>query len=394
MNVETRETVPPAHACARNLALLMTAAIALAACGGSAGPYHAPKPQSSTAMPSGSALMPWAASDPTTARPAALALASSDHAYVSLNNLDATYAPAGPGLVVALQPSTGAVTALNLGGTSGHDCTNAGALKLDSGKLYVTCTGSYPPASGPADTRGRTVVELDTASNTVSRSVAAPLDFQPSSLAIAPNKIWVGDANTARIYSIDRQTFAVVDGADPSRPIALPCASLSGNTYASVPDLAVVNGSLFALCSATDGYIVQLDENTGAVIGQEQLVGSIPVAIAQISASELAISNSVSATISLVTLGASGMTVQKDVLTFPSTANLQGVAVRDNFLFVVAAATNNVEKFDLSQTPPKLVSEKATGDNTSPFAILPLDDNQVLVTDYQTGAVAGIDFSK
>ena len=392
MNIKAKQATRPAQAHAELFPLLLAAAL-LAACGGTTAPYRAPTPQSSTAMPSGSALMPWSASDPTTARPAAMALLSPDHVYVSLNNLDANYAPGGPGIVVALQPSTGATTPLNLGGTTGHDCTNAGALKLDSGKLYVTCTGSYASASGtPA--LGRQVVELNTTTNVISRTVKAPLDFQPSSIAVTPNKIWVGDASTARIYSIDRQTFAVVDGADPSHPIALPCASLSVNMYASVPDLAYVNGDLFALCSATDGYIVQLDANTGAVKGQEQLVGSIPVAIALTGSGELAISNSVSATVSLVTLSAAGMTVQKDVVKFAGTANLQGIAARDNFFFVVAAATNNVDKYDLAQQPPKLVSEKSTGDNTSPLAILPLDDNQVLVTNYTTGTVVGLDFSK
>ncbi|HEX9577597.1 MAG TPA: hypothetical protein VF993_07580, partial [Myxococcales bacterium] len=74
-----------------------------AACGGTSKP---PPPLDSTSLPSGAQLKPFSSSDPSVSAPSAMAL-SGGKAYLALTNIDANYTPAGPGLLVALVPSTG-----------------------------------------------------------------------------------------------------------------------------------------------------------------------------------------------------------------------------------------------------------------------------------------------
>lgn len=356
----------------------------IAACGGS---YRAPPPLAKIPLPSGSALRPFDPANPTRAAPSGVASGPGGSAFVALTNLDDSFAPGGPGMLVRVQPDTGATITILLGGADDHACINSGVVRNDGNSLLVGCAGSF----APGESRGRGVAEVDPATNSVVRLAVAPTGFQPSYVAGAPHKIWVGDFASGRLYSLDRSTFAVVDGADASHPaIQLPCPSPL--TY--VADLLVHGNDLFALCGADDGYLVRLDPETGAVKGNKVLVGAQPTAMAVAGDGRLAVVNSVSGTLTMVTIGAQTLTAAVDFFSFGKSAALQDVRARGQFLYTVASATNTVQKLDLSVHDPSkmLVAEVNTGDGSNPWNILPLDDDQAVVSNFIAGNMVGIDF--
>ena len=361
----------------------------LAAClaGCSGGAFRAPPPLASIPLPSGSALRPWSSANPTRAAPAVLAFGPGGSAFVALSNLDDSFNPGGPGMLVRVQPETGATTVILLGGADDHACTNSGVVRNDGNRLLAVCAGSF----SPDELRGRAVVEVDPGSNTPLRIATSPGGFQPSYVAGAPNKIWVGDFGSARLYSLDRTTFAIVDGADAAHPpIQLPCpASL---TY--VADLLVHGNDLFALCGADEGYLVRLDPESGALKGDKVLVGAQPTAMTVAGDGRLAVVNSVSGTLTMVTIATQSLTAAVDFFSFGKSAALQDVRARGQFLYTVASATNTVQKLDLSVADPAkmLVAEVNTGDQSNPWNILPLDDDQAVVSNFLKGNIVGVDF--
>jgi hypothetical protein len=359
----------------------------LASCSG--GSFRAPPPLASIPLPSGSALRPFNSADPTRPAPAVIASGPGGSAFVSLTNLDDTFAPGGPGMLVRVQPETGVTTAILPGGADDHACTNSGVVRNDGNRLLVVCAGSF----SAQELRGRAVIEVDPATNTPLRRAAPPAGFQPSYVAGGPRKIWVGDFGSARLYSLDRNTFALADGADDAHPaIQLPCtASL---TY--VADLLVNGNDLFALCGADEGYLVRLDPESGAVKGDKVLVGAQPTAMTVAGDGRLAVVNSVSGTLTMVTIGAQTMTAEVNFFSFGKSAALQDVRARGQFLYTVASATNTVQKLDLSVKDPAkmLVAEVNTGDGSNPWNILPLDDDQAIVSNFIAGNIVGVDFRK
>ena len=366
--------------------LSAVSAATLAACGGSELKVFPPLKR--TALPAGSALRPWSPTVATRAAPQLAAAGPGGSAFIALTNLDANYAPGGPGLLVRLQPDTGAQVVIPLGGADDRGCSNSGVVKNENGVLVAVCSGGFG-----ADPAGRAIVEVNPATNAVARTAKAPAGFQPSAVAVAAKKIWVGDFNLPRVYSVDRTTFAVVDGADAAHPATdLPCAA----PYTYVADLLVAGGDLFALCGAADGYLVRLDSGTGALKGDKVLVGAQPVAMALTGDGRIAVSNSTSGTLSLDSIGASALTVARDVVVFGKSAALQDVRARGSFLYTVTTGTNAVQKLDLAAKDQTrlVVAEQPTGDNSGPYSILPLDDNQAIVTNNLTGEVVGVNFSK
>ena len=365
--------------------LPLVVATFLAGCSG--GSNRAPPPLASIPLPSGAALRPWNPGNPTRAAPSVLASGPGGSAFVSLTNLDDSFTPGGPGMLVRIQPETGAITVILLGGADDHACINSGVVRNDGNRLLAVCAGSF----SAQDLGGRAVIEVDPATNAPLRLAAPPAGFQPSYVAGAPRKIWVGDFGSARLYSLDRTTFVVADGADATHPpIQLPCpASL---TY--VADLLVHGADLFALCGADEGYLVRLDAETGAVKGDKVLVGAQPTAMTVAGDGRLAVVDSVSGTLTLVTIGPQSLTAAVNVFSFGKSAALQDVRARGQFLYTVASATNTVQKLDLSVQDPArmLVGEVNTGDGSNPWNVQPLDDDQAIVSNFIAGNIVGVDF--
>src|SRR5712691_7083576 len=271
--------------------------LCLLACGRGNPP---PKPLAHIPLPTGALLDPYDGNKPGEARPLYTAQLGG-RVYASLSNINPnTFAPAGPGFLASIDPLTGQVDLISLGGSDRHQCMNPGVVRQDSQKLYVACAGDFT-GTLPG---GRGLVEVDPARGAVTRALATPEDMGPSGVAVAPAKIWVGDGSgTARILSIDRNSFAIVDGADQAHPaIAVPCPSTGKFPY--VPYVGIVNGDLYALCATSEaGVLARFDAQTGAAKGSIP-VGAQPTEFAGTGDGRIAVVNSNENTMTLVTPGA------------------------------------------------------------------------------------------
>ena len=110
--------------------------------------------------------------------------------------------------------------------------------------------------------------------------------------------------------------------------------------------------------------------------------------------------NSNENTLTLVTPGAQ-LSAQLALTFSSSTSTLQDVKARGNLLYTVASGSNTVQKIDLSASGgPSLVDEKsvgtcdqATGVCPGPWNILPLDDDQALVTNQGSSTIVAVKWS-
>ena len=344
----------------------------------------APPPLASIDLPAGADLKPYDSSKPPTASPTATAQLGGK-VWLALGNLYLTKTsadPGGPGMLVGIVPSTGAKTVIDLGGSDGRQCQNPGAVKPDGGKLYVAC--------GPFSTStGLGVSEVDVNAGKVTRFVAAPAGFIPTALALTPTTIWVSDSNGANVMAIDRASFTA------KAPQALPCANTSTNYY-YVPSLLASGSDLFALCSATDGYLVRLDATTGAQKGDRVLVGQGPIAMVVAGDGRLAIVNSLDATLTMVTIAPGTLTADKGVLAFKNSSDLEDVKALGQFIYVMISGTQTVAKVDLSKQPPVVVDEVNVNPNgtagADPNRLELLDDTSFVVSDFGLSKLIGGQF--
>jgi hypothetical protein len=369
------------------------ALVAAAACGGlqpppppasTPPPTGAPPPLASTTLPDGSQLAPYDPAQPGKARPQGMA-AAGGRAYITLaNQRDTANVPvnAGPGFLAALVPSTGEITRIDLGGTDRHQCQNPGVVRASAdGKLYASCSGDF---SGSDEARA--IVEVDPASNTMTRRAAIPDGLVPNGIAVTPTKIWTGDTSSARVFRIDRATFTA--DAAPAVPLDCPKTKDTGFTY--TPDVIAVGNDVYALCASDiAGALFRLDGATGAVIGQTA-VGAGPTELTALDDGRIAVVNFLDNTLSLVAASASGTLTSTTALTFSSqTSGLQDIRAVGHILFTVASGSNTAQRIDLqAQGGPRVVSEANFGPGAGPWNILPLDAVQAIVTNRGTNTVA------
>lgn len=357
----------------------IVALLCLAACGRGLPP---PKPLDHIALPPGSQLDPYETGRPGEARPLYTALVGSI-VYASLSNLNPnTFSPAGPGFLAGINPVTGNVDLIHLGGSDRHQCINPGVIRQDSQKMYVACSGDFNGVVAG----GQAVVEVDLTSRALARVAAAPAGVTPSGVAVTSAKIWFGDAGpTPRLLSIDRGTFALADGADAAHPaIAVPCPTGKGQF---VPYVGIVGGDLYALCATFEaGVLARFDAQTGAAKGSVA-VGAEPTEFTATRDGRIAVVNSNDNTLTLVTPGPT-LTAQVALTFNSSTATPQDVKARDQFLFTVASGSDTVQKIDLTAPGgPKVVAEANTGLKSNPFNLEPLDDDTVVVVNWATSDV-------
>jgi len=339
----------------------------LVACGGS---NEAPAPVPSIPLPSGSALKPFDAAHPTLAHPFGLA-AAGDKIYVALGNSEeTTFTPAGPGMLAAVVPSSGNVSLIDLGGSSGKQCLSPGFVRSAGSYLYVSCTGDFSSGAGAA------LVEVDPAGNGSVRRVL-PLTVQPNGVAVAGNRAWHGDTASDRIYPVDLTTFT-----GTGSPVALGCPKGSDphSAFQYTPDLIAVGTDLYALCvSDIGGVLYRIDANTGA-IKSHVAVGPIATELTSLADGRIAVVNSGDNTVLLITPTSTDLTAQV-AITLANVQTLQDIRARDHFLFTVASQTNTVQKIDLTaQGGPKVVAEANVGNGANPWNAYPLDDDQVIVS--------------
>ena len=345
----------------------------LAACGGN---YKAPPSVPSIALPSGAALLPFDATKPGQARPAGMD-SFGGKVYVALQNYDDSYMVRGPGLLGVMNPVTGAVTTINLGGADGSRCLYPYFVRDNGSKLYVSCTGDIFGSGA-----GSSMLEVDPGTGTISRSVKTAIG--PSGFALTSSKIWFGDAQSGNLYAVDRGTFTVTAG-----PLAIPCPTTG--TFQSTSDVILVGGDLYAACSnSTGGILSRLDASSGAVKMQAQ-VGPNAVEFTQTGDGRIAVVSGTDNNLRLVSISTSALTVATAYTFSSATSTLNDVHARDNFLFTVASGSNTVQRLDLSKTGTQiLVGEANLGQSASPFTILPLDDDQALVANQMSNTVVSV----
>lgn len=353
---------------------------AAAACGG----LQTPPPLASTALPDGSLLAPYDPARPGQARPQGMAVASG-RAYITLSNQrDTGNLPvnAGPGFLAALVPSTGEITRIDLGGSDGHQCQNPGVVRAAAdGKLYASCSGDF---SG-ADT-ARAIVEVDPATNKMTRRAAIPDGRVPNGIAVTATKIWTGDTGSSRIFSIDRASFT----ADAADPIPLDCPKTKDTGFTYTPDVIAAGNDLYALCASDiAGALYRLDGATGAVKAQTA-VGAGPTELTALDDGRIAVVSFLDNTLSLVAATAGGTLTSTTALTFSSqTSGLQDVRAVGHILFTVASGSNTAQRIDLDAPGgPRVVSEANFGPGAGPWNILPLDAVQAIVSNRGTNTVA------
>ncbi|MCA1828713.1 MAG: YncE family protein [Myxococcales bacterium] len=367
----------------KRTAFALALALALAACGGK---YKAPPPQKNIALPPGSQLKPYDPAHPGNANPQGLTQVG-DQVYATISNqyFDAaakTVVNAGPGFLAGIVPSTGKLTLIDLGGSDEKQCQNPGFVRDSNGLLYAPCSGNFTGADG-----SRALVEVDPATAKVTRRAAIPDGRVPNGVAPGPTKIWMGDAFSLQVFSVDRASFV----ADPAaNALTLDCPQSPQNGFSYVADVLILYGDLYALCASDiAGTLFRFDAATGALKGKVD-VGPTPSEMSQTFDGRVAVINSGDNTLSLVTISGAKMTADNKALTFPDgTSILQDVRARDNFLFTVASGSNSAQKIDLTaKGGPKIVAAASFGDGANPYNIFPLDDDQAIVTNRQTNSIA------
>jgi hypothetical protein len=345
---------------------IVPALILVTACGGGSRPPPVP----SIALPSGDALKPFDSGHPTFAHPFGLA-GFGDKVYVALGNSDSpTFTPSGPGMLGVVDPGTGNVSVIDLGGASGKQCLSPGFVRPAGSYLYVSCTGAFGSTTGAA------IVEVDPAGNgSVRRTLS--LDVNPNGVAVAGNRVWYGDTSSDRIFPIDLATFA-----SAGDPIALECPQGSDpmRAFRYIPDVAPMGTDLYALCVSDIGGVLYRVDPANRAIRSHVSVGPIATELTSTADGRIAVVNAGDSTVMLITPTSSGLAAQVAV-TLSNAQNLQDVRARNHFLFTVASQTNTVQKIDLTaQGGPKVVAEANVGNGANPWNVYPLDDDQVIVS--------------
>ncbi len=170
--------------------------------------------------------------------------------YVPLNNLDPSYSPAGPGVLVRIDPSNGnTLTRIELPAS----CLNPGYLvpSPDAGTLYVSCTGApaYDSSFKLLANTNAGVVALGPDDQVKgSWSVSCPANGDggcappmPGRFAARGNRLYVGEASAGRVFVLEDTGAALVERrgyADGGTPVQACGVSAAG--FGNVYDLAAI----------------------------------------------------------------------------------------------------------------------------------------------------------
>jgi DNA-binding beta-propeller fold protein YncE len=155
-------------------------------------------------------------------------LAVGSRIYVTLWNLDGSFAPAGNGRLAvidtALDVLVPGVNPVDLGAS----CLDPGGLAAIGGTVWVTC-GFFPyTATSAADITGAAFVPVDVSGATpvVGAPVPArdlapvPAPFAPGAIAFCNGTAYVGDRFSGNVFAFDPVTRAVTDQGLACAPTA------------------------------------------------------------------------------------------------------------------------------------------------------------------------------
>jgi hypothetical protein len=188
-------------------------------------------------------LKPFApATAPALARPYALT-AWKGRLYAPLNNLDINYVPAGPGLVLELDPQTRALATVDLGAV----CLNAASVVSTADALYVGCTGkvTYDTDYVATGVEKAAVVKLvKDAGGAVVQQAAWTATCPPGGacpavgrLAVSGGKVFVADQAAGRVFVLAEADLAELSGFSTGGPVQACPAPDAANPYSNVGDL-------------------------------------------------------------------------------------------------------------------------------------------------------------
>lgn len=162
--------------------------------------------------------------------------------YVALNNLNPdSYVPEGPGLVAKVNPTTDAVTVIDLGGA---ECLNPQWLAASGDKLVVSCGGaiSYSPTFSVQGVTSAGVVVLDAQdarlggawnASGVADVDAGFMPTLPGRFSVSGSQVTVGDQNGGRVVVL---TVSDAGVAVSSTLNVCPVSATSG--VANVADIS------------------------------------------------------------------------------------------------------------------------------------------------------------
>ena len=81
-------------------------------------------------------------------------------------------------------------------------------------------------------------------------------------------------------------------------------------------------------------------------------------------------------------------------MSFPfssGTSTLRDVRARGQFLFTVAWASDTAQRIDLAaEGGPRVVAEASVGEGSRPWNILPLDDDQAIVSNEMASTITAV----
>ncbi|MBM4379157.1 MAG: hypothetical protein FJ086_07610 [Deltaproteobacteria bacterium] len=161
--------------------------------------------------------------------------------YGALNNLDIGYVPAGPGMVVELDPQTRALAAVDLGAV----CLNATSVVAAGDALYVACTGKVtyaPPTYAATAVEKAGVVKLGRgASGALERlaawSVACPANGGDcpvvGRLAVTGGRVFVTDQAVGRLFVLSAADLSELSGFSTGGPVQACPAPDGVSTFSS-----------------------------------------------------------------------------------------------------------------------------------------------------------------
>ena len=135
-------------------------------------------------------------------------LASGNRVYVTLQNLDASYAPAGSGKLAVIDPATGALDAAQPVIDLGLSCRNPSDLAVEGSTLWVTCGFFDFLTTFTIQSAGFLPVDLAASPRSVGAIV--PLELEaPGSLTFCGGQGFAGDSSSGTVLRLDPLTREV-----------------------------------------------------------------------------------------------------------------------------------------------------------------------------------------
>lgn len=155
-------------------------------------------------------------------------VAAADRVFVTLQNLNASYAPAGHGKVAVIDPATDALDAQQPVIDLGQDCRNPSGLALNGSTLWVACGFFDFITTMSIQSSGFLPIDLAASPRAVGPIV--PLTNEaPGSLAFCAGQGFAGDSSSGTVLRLDPLTREV------SRNVV--CAPATPSSFQLVADV-------------------------------------------------------------------------------------------------------------------------------------------------------------